>query len=418
MAKYMIFEGFVDDLMKKLTRIQNKCRKYGIECKVELTGNEEIRTIKEKLEDGHVVEHHLRYVEVEAEGKAQINGWEWLASIESTEKGNIIRSAHDIEIPTKYYTSDCYCEHCNTNRWRKYLYLVKNVESGEIKQVGKSCLADYTHGLNADLIAQYRSLFTGLEEEEGREPSFDSLGFRDYEYLDIEELTRYIAETIRHYGFVPKSEDNNFEKNAKRPTAYLAEDLYDAYRKNTRRFTFCMKWYDELREMIERDHFDPESAEATQMAHDALAWIAEQDDSRSAYLHNLKLVCSLKEITRRHYGILASLIPTWNKSLVREAAREEKRKVEGSSKHVGKIGERTTFDIASTEVVTSWETDYGTMWLIKFVTTDGNVLMWRSSSIHNLPDDYSTIKKIVGTIKDHDEFRGVKQTFVNRCKVM
>ena len=177
MAKYMIFEGFIDELMKKLTLIENKCRKYGIDCKVELTGNEEIRTLVQKA-DGHEIEHHLRYVEVEAEGKAQINGWEWLASVESTEKGNIIHSASDIEIPTKYYTSDCYCEHCNTNRWRKYLYLVKNVESGEIKQVGKSCLADYTHGMNADMIAQYRSLFTGLEEEEEREPSYDSLIFR------------------------------------------------------------------------------------------------------------------------------------------------------------------------------------------------------------------------------------------------
>jgi len=417
MAKYMIFEGYVDDLLKKLTRVVNKCAKYGIDCKVELTGNEEVREIKEKI-DGQEIVHHLRYVEIEAEGKAQINGWEWLASIEATEKGNLIHSARDITIPTKYYTSDCYCEHCKTNRWRKYLFLVKNTESGEIKQVGKSCLADYTHGLNADAIAQYRSLFDGLEEEEEREPSFGSLGFRDFEYVSAEEMTRFVCETIRHYGFVPKSENDNFEKNAKRPTAYLAEDLYDAYYKHYRKFTYCMKWYDELRMMIDRDHFDPCSEDATKMAHDALAWIAEQDDSKSSYLHNLKLVCSMKEIKRCHYGILASLIPTWNKSLVREAEREEKRKIEVSSKHVGEIGERTTFEIASTEIVTSWETDYGTMWLVKFVTVDGNVLMWRSSSIHNLPDDYGTIKKIVGTIKDHDEFRGIKQTFINRCKVV
>ena len=59
MAKYMIFEGFIDELMKKLTRIENKCRKYGIDCKVELTGNEEIRTLVQKI-DGNEIEHHLR----------------------------------------------------------------------------------------------------------------------------------------------------------------------------------------------------------------------------------------------------------------------------------------------------------------------------------------------------------------------
>ena len=411
MATYMIFEGFIDDLQKKMTRIGNKCRKYGLEFNFRLTGNDEIRTIEQKI-DGQKIEHKLRYVEVEAEGKAQINGWQWLASIESTDKGNLIHSAQDVTVPVKYYTSDCYCEHCKTKRWRKYLFLVKNMETGEIKQVGKSCLADYTHGMSAEAIAQYRSLFTGLEEEEEREPSFGGYGFCEYEYFDVEEVTRFICETIRHFGYVPKGQDG------KRATAYLAEDFLDISHGNWSHFKFREDDFYKLKAQMEQIGFDAEFPDTVKQAHDALAWIAEQDDSKSAYIHNLKLICSDKDCKRYHYGILASLIPTWNKSLVREAERKEKQKIEINSKHIGEIGKRETFDIASTEIVTSWETDYGMMWLVKFVTTDGNVLMWRSSSVHNLPDDLSKVKKIVGTIKDHDEFRGIKQTFVNRCKVM
>ena len=57
------------------------------------------------------------------------------------------------------------------------------------------------------------------------------------------------------------------------------------------------------------------------------------------------------------------------------------------------------------------------MWLVKFVSVDGNVFMWRASSLNALPDDFAEIKKITGTVKNHDEFRGIKQTFINRCKV-
>ena len=406
MATYMIWEGFMEKLSKRMQTVGNKCRKYGMDFTFRETGNEEYRDVK----DSEGETHKLRYVEVEAEGKAQMNGWRWLASIEQTEKGNLILSANDVEVPNKYYHSDCYCEHCNTNRPRKYLYLVQNTENGVIKQVGRGCLKDYTHGLSAELIAQYRSLFTGLEEAEAEIPS-GGYGYYSREYYDAEEVTRYMSETIHHFGFVPKNEEG------KQNTADRARDYYDVAHGRHGRFFLCPDRFYEIKREMEKIGFNPERPEAVQEAHDALAWIAEQDDSRSSYLHNLKLVCSMREVNSWHFGILASLLPTWNKSLVREAERKAQAAAEQKSGYVGKEGERITFEVASTKIVTSWETDYGTMWLVKFVSTDGNVFMWRASTLNALPDDFELIKTVTGTVKSHDEFRGVKQTFVNRCKV-
>lgn len=406
-TKYSIWEGRMETLEKRMTTIMNKCRKHGLDFTFRQTGDE-YRDVR----DNAGVWHKLRYVVVEVEGKAVINGWEWLASIERTEKGNLIHSAKDVKVPTKYYTSDCYCEHCQKNVWRKYVYLVRNTANGEIKQVGKSCLQEYTHGFSAEAVAAYNSLFNGLEEEESWEPSSFGGGWGKIEWYDVEEITRFMSETIRHFGFVPKNDDT------KQPTASRAGDFYDVAHNRIDRFPGKggMKRFYEIKETMERVGFNAESPEAVKEAREALNWIEAQDDSNSSYLHNLKLVCGMGEVKSYHYGILASLIPTWNKSLVREAERKANEAAEQKSNYVGQIGERITFDVASAKVVTSWETDYGTMWLVKFVSVDGNVFMWKASSLNALPDDFELIHKITGTVKNHDEFRGVKQTFINRCK--
>lgn len=410
MASYVIWEGRMEILEKRMKTIMNKCRKHGLAFTYQVTG-EEYRDVR----DSNGEWHKLRYVVVEIEGKAVINGWEWLASIERTESGNLIHSAKDVKVPTKYYTSECYCEHCKSNRWRKNVYLVRNTTTDEIKQVGKDCLMEYTHGFSAEAVAAYNALFNGLEEEESWEPSGGCGWYGKLEYYDAEEITRYMSETIRHFGFVPKNDEG------KQSTASRADDFFCCATNRRSHFTglygFDRELFEKVKKTMESVGFNAESPEAVKEAHDALEWIRAQDDSNSSYIHNLKLVCEMREIKGCHYGILASLIPTWNKSLVREAERKAKAEAEKVSKYVGEIGDRLTFDVATTEIVTSWETDYGMMWLVKFVSVDGNVFMWRASSLNALPDDFELVKKVTGTVKSHDEFRGVKQTFVNRCKV-
>ena len=405
MGKYMIFEGFIDELDKKMRRIEKKCAKYGVEFVYRKTGVEEYREVK----DPEGVKHNLRYVEVEAEGKAQMGDWVWLASVEHTEKGNLIHSPRDIAIPEKYYTSGGFCEHCNSNRARRYLYLVGNVKTNEVRQVGRTCVRDYTHGLNADMIALCTSMIDEFEEAEERMPGF-GFGFGSFECYEVEMVVRFICETIRHFGYVPKGQDDNWA-TAARAEAYMNVALGHV------RYFYERKAFDEAKKQMEKVGFDADSEQATAEAKAALAWIMEQDASRSAWTHNLQTLVQLGEIKTEHYGILASLIPAWNKSLVREAERKAKEAAVANSKHVGEVGERITFEVASTDIVTSWETDYGMVWLVKFVSKDGNVFMWRASSLNALPDDFSEIKAIKGTVKSHDEYRGVKQTFVSRCKI-
>lgn len=145
---YSILEANMERLEKKLTRIQNKCKKFGCSFTYEKVG-EEFKTLK----DDRGVEYQAKFILIEAEGKAVLNDWMFVASVQHTEKGNIINSTGcSIEVPERYYTSEPICEHCNSRRARKDTYIVMNQITGEFKQVGKSCLKDFTNGMDAAMI--------------------------------------------------------------------------------------------------------------------------------------------------------------------------------------------------------------------------------------------------------------------------
>lgn len=412
MATYMIYEGFLPKLESKMQTVGNKCKKYGLDFTFQVTGNSEIREVKDEG-----ITRKLRYVEVIAEGKAQINDWEFIATVEHTEKGNIIRSVSDMEVPNVYYTSSPYCEHCRSDRYRKETYLVRNTEDGSIKQVGKSCLKDFTHGMDADRIAAYLSLFDELEESSEREPGYHPE--RDIEYFEVNEITRYISETIRHFGYVSRNMVN--ESDTFIPsTSNRAFDFYQAKHGNFRYFNWFkpeegLKQMEKVLNLMESVGFNTDRPETVREAEESLKWIAEADDSRSTYIHNLKVTCSMGHVEHKHLGILCSLLPAWNKDLVKQEERKAEEAFEINSDYVGNVGDRIRFDVHSARILASWETEYGYSYLLKIVSTDGNVFTWKSSG--SFPDDLSTVRKLVGTVKDHQEYKGTRQTVLTRCKL-
>jgi hypothetical protein len=387
MAQYSIFEGNMERLEKKLNRIFNKCKKYGCEFSFRQIG-EEFRELKD--EQGN--KYTARFIIVEAEGKAVVNGWKFIASVEHTEKGNIINRIGDIEVPEKYYTTEPICEHCNSKRNRKDTYIVMNEVSGEFKQVGKSCLNDFTNGLSAEAVAQYISLFDELIQ--GEVP----MGGSFERYYKTETILRYAAETIKHFGYV-RTQDSG------RSTADRAFDYYCV---NENGGWMPEKVRQDLKKEMEAVGFNADSTDTVKLVADAIAWVMAQDKDNN-YMHNLKTVCSLEYVTGRNFGILASLFPTYNRELEYQAERAS----EANSQHIGNIGDRITVQVQSVVCLTSWETDWGITRVYKIVDENGNVFTWKTSSF--IAED--EVKTIKGTVKEHKEFRGIKQTELTRCKV-
>lgn len=386
---YEIFEGNMDRLEKKLTRIANKCSKYGCDFHYETVG-ESFRKIKG--EDGK--EYTARFVQVEADGKAIINDWRFIVSVEHTENGNIIKKCcYDVEVPRKYRTSKPICEHCGSNRFRKNTCIIQNLQTGEFKQVGKSCLADFTNGMSAEYAAHYISLFDALIEGEYIEP-----GFKAKSYIEIKEALRFVAETMRHFGYVKADGD--------RPTKYRARDYYMAT------YKMAGLLQAELEEEMQKVSFDHNSDYAKEISEKALEWVLKQEEGNE-YMHNLKTVCNSNYVTFENFGILASLIPTYNRVMEKEQRIEAERNADKKSEYIGKVGERITILVSDFKVITSWETQYGITAIFKIVDEGGNVFTWKTSGGIS-----EGTKKISATVKFHNEYNGVKQTEITRCKAI
>lgn len=387
---YEVYEDNMEDLRRKVKAIQKKCARYGCDFHYEECG-EVIREVTDP--DGQKI--LCKFVKVKASGTAKINNWSFVASVEHTDAGNIFTKAlTDLEIPVRYRTAPCTCEHCKTNRIRKDTFIVYNNETKEFKQVGKSCLKDFTGGLSAQTAVWFASLKDIFEEAQTR-PAESYIT----RYFDPVEILQFTAETIRYYGYTKGDYETVSTKDR-------METFFNYFHGFTK--FWDQKYLDQVRSTVEQTGFNHKSPEAVQMTKDALAWIAGQEATND-YMHNLKTVCSLEAVQDQHFGLLVSLFPTYNRDL----ERQERQKKERQSKHVGQIGDRIDIKVDSCRCVTSWETMYGVTYLYKITDTEGNIFIWKTSKCIN--DD---IKGLKGTVKDHSEFRDTKQTDLTRCKVI
>lgn len=407
---YSIWSGFMPELREKVKKIQKKCAKFGCDFIFEEVG-EEIKVVEDKTEfdpeTGKHPTYNLKFIIVHAEGTAVINGWQFVASVEHTEKGNIFSKAlTDVEIPERYRCSDPYCEHCNSHRMRKGTFIVMNIESGEFKQVGHNCLMDYTHGMSASCASYFASLKEIFSEEEERCPS--GYGYRE-KYYDPREILLYTAETIRHFGFSKAENRGNSTRSA-------MTEFFDVEHGNT--LYWKQEYIDSVREKMKSVGFNHDSDEANKMVDDALEWIGKQE-AINDYMHNLKVVCSLDYATYDKFGLLVSLFPTFNRDLEIQAQRKLEAEQGKMSEHVGNIGDKVNVDVESVKCITSWTNSWDgyheqTTYLWKIVGKDGNIFVWKTNKCMN---EDKPPKSIKGTVKEHKVFREVKQTELTRCRI-
>ena len=400
------FEG----LEKKLNKIRNKCAKYGCEFKFERLGEHIEEKTYFEYDDSVYGEPrvigkynvNVKFIDIDVEGVAKVNGWQFAASLEYTSKGNIIKAVPGIEIPERFYNCEPWCEHCKTARDRRYSFVVFKEESGEFKQVGKACLKDFTGGLSAEAVANFESFFKEIEEAK------ECIGYGNGRtYYKVSDYLACCAESIRLFGFVKNG-------GLAVSTSDRAEAMY-RYENNMR----CSKFDEKIIDECKTRGFNSRREENVKLAESVAKWAVE-NELNSNYHHNLKVACSLEYSGRRDLGLLASVFPAYDRNLEVEAekAEREARALAEPEKsgYVGEIGKRVSFVPKEVKCVTSWKTMYGYTSIYKMTDVDGNVFTWKTSG-DIYENDQRVAVKITGTVKEHKEYRGVKQTELTRCKV-
>ena len=185
----------------------------------------------------------------------------------------------------------------------------------------------------------------------------------------------------------------------------------------------CIHFQEEvqrIRKEMRSVDFNEDSEEAIQMVSVALARLSEMS-GMSNYVHNLKVAVELEFTPLHNFGLLASLFAFCS---THAGEKREKKVIEEkpNSEWVGEVGERITVPIATYRCLTSWDTMYGTTYLYKFMDDSGNVFIWKTSAV--LPDQPDSEgngnapqKTLKGSVKGHEEYNGVKQTELTRCKI-
>lgn len=85
-----------------------------------------------------------------------------------------------------------------------------------------------------------------------------------------------------------------------------------------------------------------------------------------------------------------------------------------SGEYVGEVGDRTIFDLTVKKAI-GLDSYYGHSTMHVMEDANGNTFVWTTAS-RTL--EVGTTYTMKGTIKDHSEYKGVKQTILSRCSII
>ena len=385
-AKYKIPFDNLPKAVAKIATINKKALKNGLS-PMSIEYGETFITEEEMFTRDYTRKVKVDWVEISIKGTFPvIDGWRCFASIEHEDGVNLINVHGDKDVSKWRAIDEPVCEHCHTKRIRKYSYLIENLKTGDIKQVGKSCLKDFLKK-DPDTMLNYLAWFDGFirEFEEGGE-YWGGRPVPKYDILDVAEIA---AMAVREWGFTP-SRDIGSTKDA------IVEWLNDP--KSQREFPITEN--DKVVAKRTLDSFGEAGV-------------------FSNFEKMMEDLITVKIITTKYFGYVAGAV-FGNIKKTEKAASQAMDALNYKNEHIGTVKERTEFDVKleATRVIHG---DYGATTIHDFVTTDNHKLVWFCSGKGLLEAGLTEIGEeitIVGTVKGHGEFNGLKNTVINRVKMV
>jgi hypothetical protein len=112
-----------------------------------------------------------------------------------------------------------------------------------------------------------------------------------------------------------------------------------------------------------------------------------------------------------------------DKIIAKKIAEEERAKANAEVEYYGAVGDK--FELTLTfDKSFGFEGAYGYQYILLFRDEENHVFVWKTTN-GNLGKNFNWAEYevgqkylIKGTVKSHDEYRGVKQTVITRCKVL
>jgi hypothetical protein len=300
---------------------------------------------------------------------------------------------------TLYRAAAPKCDHCGFDRRRKNTYVVEYAETGDLKQVGSNCLADFVGGVDPHRVAKYAEYLTvldlDLEEGEYDDENFGGNGMTSqFTQVFTRDYLTHVATMLRSYGWVPRSAAG-YGKTA------TADDAMSNLWAMAR---------DARGKRGDRLYVEPADEDAAR-ADAALLWAREvlPEKAKSEFDYNLVTMAAQDYVPKKGDGILAYVVVAHARALEQEVKLAEQKKKTANSTHFGEVKKR--YDLTLTvEAIFETEGYYGTTFITRMLDGDGNVFKWFGS--YEL--DRGGVYAGKWTVKGHEEYKGTLETVVTR----
>lgn len=361
------------ELEKKLETLSKKAKKYGSNLTWKF-GDEFVATRNLYVEADYKLIHtgtdNVFACELTIESEIiKKNGYTVVCEIEHDHNGNIVKMFEDAPADLNWYTMPGHCEHCHTNRDRKYTFIVRDMQ-GNCKQVGKSCLKDYC-GIDPQMIGAVAELKDSIAHEYDID-DFDFGSHRGERACNVKDCIALAYDIIKKNGYVKSNNPDSTRDN-----------LFLAIGKEP-------------------------SKEGLKIADEITDFLTKTDYSELPdFLQNVKSMVQAEYTRITNLGYIAYTPVAYENMMKKLKERNDNKE----SDFIGTVGDKITTDIADMKLISSCETMYGRTYIYKFLDLNGNVLMWFGSKYVEQASN-----KITATIKEHCEYNGVKQTLLKRVK--
>lgn len=303
----------------------------------------------------------------------KLGNFEVIAVIEHGENNaNMVYPCGDFEIPTKYFNGKGVCEHCNTNHMRVKTVLLKDMTDDTLKQVGTGCLKEYTGVTEYTLVNSYKALDSIINDSMADRGVY---GIPEKHYVPTLD---YLARCIHVYNKHGYTKDNKNMAN------------------KVKEYEITEGEYEEARNVI--------------------TFFTECDLVTDAFFNDTKIAVT-NEYCKPISGFIAYAYVLYMKEKERLEKLAKRQAECENTTYYGEVGTKIKNMEVTGRCVGSYDTFYDYVYIYRFVDKDGHIFIWKTSKVIDTVDGVFT-GTLNGTIKEHNEYNGERQTVVTRCKTV
>lgn len=379
-----IYEGNLYEFKKRVEKFNNKLKKYGKEERVEYTVGEAY-DYKCTL-DGYTIVIQLVDISLDDVTVVLNTKHKIVASVEivkSNTKRDTIVEIYDrkYKVEDFQHITEIRCDHCKSSRNRKRGFILENLETGDLLHVGSTCMKDYTQDLSISDKLKFNTNI--LEDYSFNEEDYMGKMLSSPDWVTIEEVIAYTNRVVKKDGkFISlKHSDYLKEESTKEKVEKIivkGDSITDEE----------MQEANEIIEVIKNCNVES---------------IVEND-------FNIKLIDMIKNRYCK-YNKVGQAVWIYN---LYEQIKKHQETDNSEVGYVGEIGEKLEMELKSLE--NKWvETYYGMSCMNKFVSPEGNILIWWTTKEVKTEGTYEKMKF---TIKDQKMFREEYQTIITRAKII